>query len=356
MIIHSRTSVEPALPAGAAVSTSLRVRCSDRAVARWYRLAAAVVLLVGFTGCSESTAPGRLLDWGQLSIEDRSLRPAPPASAFEISSPLFTDYAAKLRTRSVPGETRRVGDRYDYPDGTVFTKSFYYAVEGDRLAVVESEGFEIDLDRHRLIETRVLAKRDGRWAAFPYVWNEAQTDAIYAPTGAALELGLSGTSFTYFVPDENQCRGCHAWNHTDGAIRPLGAKPSQFADLPRWDDPSVPVAARARAYLDVSCAHCHNEDGAADTSGLHLGYDNTDPTSLGICKPPVAAGRGAKHRFGIVPGDPDRSIFVARLASTNPAIMMPELGRSLVHAEGLMLIRDWIAGLPGECETRTPLF
>ena len=28
---------------------------------------------------------------------------------------------------------------------------------------------------------------------------------------------------------------------------------------------------------------------------------------------------------------------------------MPELGRSLVHAEGVALIRDWIASLEGKC-------
>ena len=31
------------------------------------------------------------------------------------------------------------------------------------------------------------------------------------------------------------------------------------------------------------------------------------------------------------------------MASTEPGVMMPELGRSLVHDEGLALIRDYIA-------------
>ena len=29
--------------------------------------------------------------------------------------------------------------------------------------------------------------------------------------------------------------------------------------------------------------------------------------------------------------------------------MMPELGRNTVHEEGLQLIRQWIASLPGHC-------
>jgi len=29
---------------------------------------------------------------------------------------------------------------------------------------------------------------------------------------------------------------------------------------------------------------------------------------------------------------------------------MPELGRSTVHQEGVQLIRDWIAAMPGHCQ------
>jgi hypothetical protein len=31
------------------------------------------------------------------------------------------------------------------------------------------------------------------------------------------------------------------------------------------------------------------------------------------------------------------------MASTEPGVMMPELGRSLVHEEGLALVREYIA-------------
>jgi hypothetical protein len=33
------------------------------------------------------------------------------------------------------------------------------------------------------------------------------------------------------------------------------------------------------------------------------------------------------------------------MASTEPGVMMPELGRTLVHEEGLTLIRAWIDGM-----------
>jgi hypothetical protein len=34
---------------------------------------------------------------------------------------------------------------------------------------------------------------------------------------------------------------------------------------------------------------------------------------------------------------------------TDPAIAMPELGRSAIHAEGVKLVSDWIASMNGEC-------
>jgi hypothetical protein len=37
---------------------------------------------------------------------------------------------------------------------------------------------------------------------------------------------------------------------------------------------------------------------------------------------------------------------VYRISSTHPGVMMPELGKRLVHDEGVALIREWIAAMP----------
>ena len=61
----------------------------------------------------------------------------------------------------------------------------------------------------------------------------------------------------------------------------------------------------------------------------------------------MAAGRGSGGReFDIVPGQPDQSIIMFRMTSVDPGIMMPELGKRLIHTEGVELIREWIAALP----------
>ena len=103
---------------------------------------------------------------------------------------------------------------------------------------------------------------------------------------------------------------------------------------------------RARAWLDINCAHCHQKGGPAETSGLFLNLEEKNATALGIFKPPVAAGRGSGNRkYNIVPGHPEESILQFRITSTDPGIMMPELNRRLVHQEGIQLIQDWIKSL-----------
>ena len=69
-----------------------------------------------------------------------------------------------------------------------------------------------------------------------------------------------------------------------------------------------------------------------------------------MCKPPVAAGGGPAGIWcSIVPGQAEDSILSFRLATNDPGMMMPELGRSLVHQEGLEIINQWINSMDGQC-------
>ncbi len=78
------------------------------------------------------------------------------------------------------------------------------------------------------------------------------------------------------------------------------------------------------------------------------------PTQFGILKTPVAAGRGSGgFEYDIVPGKPDESIMMFRIISIDPGIMMPELGKRLVHQEGVELVRQWIASLSQRSPAQT---
>ena len=184
-------------------------------------------------------------------------------------------------------------------------------------------------------------------------------------------------SVNYQVPNANQCLNCHSQNKTFVPIGPtaqnmnrphpdnseltnqlvhlqqsgmLNGLPEVAAipSLPRFDDPhSGSTETKARSWLDVNCAHCHSPGGTARTSGLDLRWEQTDPAKLGVFKSPVAAGHGSGGRkYDIVPGRPDESILLFRLESQDPAILMPNVGRKLVHTEAVAVVRDWIQGLP----------
>lgn len=95
-------------------------------------------------------------------------------------------------------------------------------------------------------------------------------------------------------------------------------------------------------YLDGNCAHCHSETGIAKGTGLYLGLRGTAPRALGECKPHGSL-------YDVAPGNPDGSFLVHRLKSTDPHLMMPPIGRTVVDNAGLALVAGWIRGLPGAC-------
>ena len=127
----------------------------------------------------------------------------------------------------------------------------------------------------------------------------------------------------------------------------LSESPLDVPSVAVWDNSDdYGLHERAMAYLDINCGHCHNPDGAANTSGLTLLADSDLGLTLGVYKATVSAGAGTGgHTYSIVPGDPETSIMVYRMESNNPGAMMPELGRRLVHDEGVALIADWIAAM-----------
>jgi len=355
------------------------------------------------TATPETSAPGypvHLSDWQLMAVQGNTLTLQDRALPYDLATPLFSDYALKLRTVTLPvGSAAQYHpeDSFDFPVGTVLSKTFYYPrdIQQDRVLKTEQEavgfnGRALDLDKVQLIETRLLVHESDGWHALPYIWDDQQQEATLQITGTIKRLTLvdhngDENRFPYIVPNRNECAGCHAVDQENNRMQPLGPKTRHlnktFAWYPQgpanqlqyWVDngvlqglpdtpdslPADPIwqpgasddlDQRARAWLDVNCGHCHQPGASADTSALFLHAQETRMIRMGRCKPPVAAGRGTGgNRFSIVPGDPEQSILVYRIASTDPGILMPELGRSLVHHSSVDLISNWIAQLPGEC-------
>jgi uncharacterized repeat protein (TIGR03806 family) len=302
--------------------------------------------------------PQKLSEFGFGMTAD-GYRPA-SSVGYTLRTPLFSDYADKQRFIYIPTgrEARVVADgTIEFPVGTVLFKSFGWP----------------DHNGGKPVETRLLIHRKAGWTALPYIWDADGKDATLALGGRRVPVTFKSPDgethrIRYAVPNKNQCKECHSKN---GVIEPIGPKmrnvrvdqigmqkappirfrtiPARGVAMPMWDDPaSGTVAQRARAYLDVNCAHCHNPAGSASNSGLFLRWTD-DPTGVnyGIGKRPTAAGRGSGGMdFAIAPGDAARSFMIYRLESTDPGIAMPEVGRSTVHKEGAALLRQWIAEMP----------
>lgn len=333
-------------------------------------LAALLAGLAAACGLAKGSGPDMGVILGEAPAEKFSgyglfsdIAGAAPAAGvvpYDLVNPLFSDHAGKHRLVFVPGGRMAAyagNDVFAFPVGTVLVKTFAFAPD---MRAPDAGAYRV--------ETRLLIHKESGWAAYPYIWNADGTEAVYAPVGGKRTIQTispAGAPITinYAVPNQNQCKTCH---QAGDALAPIGPKarnlnhhaqledwvvrgvldrlPSGAPAAPAVYDVSLPVEARARAWLDINCAHCHKPDGSASNSGLVLAATETDPVKIGIGKHPVAAGHGAGTLFQvIVPGAPDRSILAYRMASTEPGVAMPELGRSVPDPEGLALVREWIA-------------
>lgn len=312
----------------------------------------------------------KLSDYGFFKGKLASLNPVDGIFHYELSTPLFTDYAIKDRFIVLPaGKSIKYTEEgaLDFPDSSIIIKNFAYTNAAHEKV---------------MIETRLLVKdpKDKKWKVMNYLWNKEQTEAVKHITGARIPITLldeTGKKYftNYQVPNTNDCKRCHI---KDGTLIPIGPKArnlnftltgqtvnqlskwvakgklsglpelSKVHQLPVWTDKKhYSLEQRARAYLDVNCAHCHTKGGDAYNTGLFLDYQETNADHLGMRKAPVSAGGGAGGMdYDVVPGVPEQSILLYRMNSTEPGTAMPELARTIIHKEGVELIKEWIRSLP----------
>jgi len=280
-----------------------------------------------------------------LFVNDlKDLQINPLAFQYDLNTTLFSDYAHKQRIIALPEGTSMAynGDGLPiFPDNTVIAKTFFYNFD------------ERDLSLGRtIIETRILIKINGVWETGDYTWNTDQTDAILDTAGSTLPVswidadGVSNST-TYKIPSNTDCFTCHSNNDN---ITPIGPKlrsmnfrlngvnqleqfiansqltgvtdSNSITVLPNWEDTNVRLEDRARAYMDINCAHCHIPGGhCEDETTLNLAFetplDQTDIVDLSF---------SIEYRI---------SFYLDGLS-------MPFIGTSMQHTEGAQLIQDYL--------------
>ena len=314
----------------------------------------------------------KLSDYSFFLGEMKHHEPVSTVIPYEPISTLFTDYAQKKRFIWMPKDTNASYQAdhkiFNFPIGTILIKSFYY------------DNVQPNNDT-KLIETRLMIRKENKWIFANYIWNDSQTEAHLDSEGQTKSITWThnGTnkSISYRIPSETECLTCHKMN--DDPI-PIGIKPQNLNSnysysgttknqlqhlkdvgyltpttptnintVVDWKDTNQSLSLRVRSYLDINCAHCHSENTHCSYRTLRLGFNEShDLEKLGKCQLPGESINPALI-YIVYPGRPARSALHFRMNATDEAEKMPMLGRSIVHEEAVSLIEQWINTLPNDC-------
>lgn len=246
---------------------------------------------------------------------------------FDVKYPLWSDGAEKSRWMWLPSGTsidKSDPDHWTYPKGTRAWKEF------------RSGG--------KRIETRFLEKTgEGSWGwrYVAYAWSEDQKTATAARAGMKNALGT-----THEIPSQEHCDQCHSGTR-DGLIGP-GA-----IQLGEVTPPGADLVRETLGYLHGNCGYCHSDYGRwASVRPLRLKVRVTDtdpkktPTYLTLINAKMShADIDGDPYIGVVPGNPDKSHLVQRMARRDGVWSMPPVSSNVVDEVGLARVRAWITGL-----------
>lgn len=303
--------------------------------------------------------PRKLSETGLfVSVKDHKM--APGVLPYEINAAFWSDGAHKERYFALPGKAvvapKKKG-AWDFDDGAVTVKSFTLDMEEGNAA------------SRRRIETRIVLKQENHWVGYTYVWNKAQTDADL--------VGAEGMDRTYVIkdasapggerkqvwhyPSRNECMFCHSRAagfalglttrqlNRDGqleAFAKAGVLKERAADVAAYPDPfdaKLPLEARVKAYLQVNCAMCHVSDGGGN-SPMELGYDTLMTKAKLVGEKPTHDTLGIADPLLVAPGDPERSLLLARIKRRG-TYQMPPTSTNRVDTKGAALLTEWINSL-----------
>ena len=314
----------------------------------------------------------KLSDYKFYEGELQDMKPVEGVLPYDLNSSLFTDYSLKKRFIWMPEGSSATyngdGELLNFPTGTILIKNFYYENV-------------LPNNVKRVIETRLMIKKADEWIFANYVWNDEQNEAILDINGSYTDISWQQNGVTkstsYRIPSAAECFTCHksgstpipigtkpqnlnkVYNYTDGSQNQLskwlqkgylsGTVPDAITSTVNWEDTSLPTELRVRSYLDINCAHCHSEGAHCDYMPVRFAFTETaSPDNLGICVPPFEFINNSLT-YIVTKGNATRSALHYRINTNNESERMPLLGRTVIHEEGVELIKNWINGMDSPC-------
>ncbi|MEN8887078.1 MAG: hypothetical protein ABF246_11875 [Winogradskyella sp.] len=302
----------------------------------------------------------------------KDLNPNYGVIPYDLNATLFSDYAKKKRFIWMPNNTSAtyINDNVplEFPVGAVLIKNFYY-------------NNTLPNNDTRIVETRLMIRKDEGWVFANYVWNNEQNATELDLNGSFVNLQWQENgdlnTVQYRIPAGPECHTCHkvmevsqpigpkprnlnrTYNYDNGSENQLdrlinigyleNSLPGAVTRVPDYNDITQPLESRVRAYLDINCAHCHSEETHCAYRPIRFGYTDTENyDNMGVCVEPDTDLGEDLGRI-IEPGDARNSVLHFRLNSLEESNRMPLLGRTLRHIEGVTLVEEWIDNLTTDC-------
>jgi uncharacterized repeat protein (TIGR03806 family) len=327
----------------------------------------------------------KLSDYKFFEGDLKNLNPSLKVLPYQPASALFSDYAHKKRFVWMPTGSKATfnGDinSLELPVGAVLIKNFFYE------NVQPNNGT-------RIVETRLMIRKSTGWIFANYVWNSDQTEAFFDLNGSNTHIEWKDENniiktVEYRIPNEVQCITCHKTRaivngESVTVYTPIGIKPQNLNfnydygtetknQLLKWvaqgylesdfslpseenttinyEDTSKSIELRARSYVDINCSHCHQNERHCDYRPMRFAFYETGDSTNGLTNMGVCVNTSDMQDFPsqldkvVTPQEIDKSMLFYRINTTNESYRMPLHGRTLIHTEGVLLIKDWINSL-----------
>ncbi|WP_324027975.1 PKD domain-containing protein [Maribacter sp. BPC-D8] len=321
------------------------------------------------------TETGAFTDVENLVVADGYL-------PYELIDPFWSDGAVKKRWMAIPndGNPNTAAEQIDFsengvwefPIGTVLIKHFDYPIDENNSTVLEK------------VETRFSIKNsNGNWTFLSYKWNTAQDEATLIDMSSGdlkdVEVTLAGggtETITWQYPSTSECLSCHN-EISKGTLGPRtrylnsefdyavqgGIVGNQLVTLSELgfieenitdgiaegylthtsiNDLNGSLDDKARSYLDLNCAYCHQAD-----NNLRADFDlrlansliETNLLSATIAEPVEDMAEDQKILFV---KDAAKSQIFHRANSLTSGVKMPLVAKNQVDEAGVALLEEWI--------------